>query len=190
MSSGKPKGSGVTSASFFDLKAELSKKEDEFAKSKAAGKGKASPIVGGIKRDDKKPSMWMKKNKGVADRMARDREMEALSKPTAESARIKLEKKAKIYEQLKRGRTGGLTEKQFDAILVDFDEKSRELDYYSSDSDDVDESLTVPKDSYEESVDDPIVEYQDEFGRTRTARRSEVPREALIQVESHKEEQG
>jgi len=27
--------------------------------------------------------------------------------------------------------------------------------------------------------DDPIVEYQDEFGRTRTARRSEVPRNLL-----------
>ena len=30
--------------------------------------------------------------------------------------------------------------------------------------------------------DDPIVEYQDEFGRTRTARRSEVPRNLLEQT--------
>ena len=47
----KAKAKGVSASSFFDLKAELSKKEAEFAKSKAAGKNLA--IVGGVKRPEK-----------------------------------------------------------------------------------------------------------------------------------------
>jgi hypothetical protein len=48
----KAKAAGISASSFFDLKAELTKKEDEFAKNKAAGK-KNAMIVGGIKRPDK-----------------------------------------------------------------------------------------------------------------------------------------
>ena len=39
----------------------------------------------------------------------------------------------------------------------------------------MDESLSVPK--RPEDDDDPVIEYEDEFGRVRTAKRSEVPRE-------------
>ena len=39
----------------------------------------------------------------------------------------------------------------------------------------MDESLSVPK--RPEDDDDPVIEYEDEFGRIRTAKRSEVPRE-------------
>lgn len=41
----------------------------------------------------------------------------------------------------------------------------------------MDESLTIPKGP--EHEDDPVIEYEDEFGRIRTARRSEVPRELM-----------
>jgi hypothetical protein len=47
----KAKAAGVSASSFFDLKAELSKYEDEFAKKKAAGLSTA--IIGGIKRPQK-----------------------------------------------------------------------------------------------------------------------------------------
>lgn len=47
----KAKAAGISASSFFDLKAELSKQEDDFAKSKAAGK--STLIVGGVKRPDK-----------------------------------------------------------------------------------------------------------------------------------------
>jgi hypothetical protein len=73
-------------------------------------------------------------------------------------------------------------------------------DHYESDSDDIDESLTVPKGPEEVSIlcllsdillliqlcrqDDPIIEYQDEFGRMRSAKRSEVPREYMQTQES------
>lgn len=47
----KAKGSGVSTSTFFDLQAEIAKHEEEFAKNRAAGKGKV--IIGGIKRPDK-----------------------------------------------------------------------------------------------------------------------------------------
>jgi len=91
-----------------------------------------------------------------------------------ESTRAALERKAKIYEKLKKGQSGGLNEAQYDALLVDFDSKPD--DPYESHSDDVDESLTVP---VPEEDNDPVIEYEDEFGRLRTAKRSEVPRHLL-----------
>lgn len=50
------------------------------------------------------------------------------------------------------------------------------MDHYESDSDDVDESLTVPHGPHN-ADDDPLVEYVDELGRTRTVPRSQVPRD-------------
>lgn len=47
----KAKAAGVNASSFFDLKAELAKHEEEFFKNKAAGKSAA--VVGGVKRPDK-----------------------------------------------------------------------------------------------------------------------------------------
>ncbi|KAI0368746.1 hypothetical protein BV20DRAFT_968832 [Pilatotrama ljubarskyi] len=180
----KAKAAGVSASSFFDLKAELAKKEEEFTKNKAAGK--ANAIVGGVKRNDKKLSKWAKANAGVQARAARDIELEAVSQPTLESARAILERKAKIYDKLSKGKSGGLDEKQYDALLVDFEQKGIEP-YFESDSDDVDESLTVPLPP-QEAEDDPVMEYEDEFGRVRTARRSEIPRHLLPQPEKEKEE--
>ncbi|KAF8656817.1 hypothetical protein AX16_002366 [Volvariella volvacea WC 439] len=171
--SSKSKAKGISASSFFDLKAELAKKEEELAKAKAAGQ--STYIVGGVKRPEKPKTIWARENKGVKGRAQRDIELEEISKPTLESARAVLERKAKIYEKLRKGKTGGLSEKQYDALLVDFD--STVPTYFQSHSDDEDESLTVPK--APERDDDPIVEYEDEFGRIRTAPRSEVPREYL-----------
>ena len=52
-------------------------------------------------------------------RSARDIELEAVSKTTLESARAALERKAKIYDKLRKGKTGGLNEKQYEELLVD-----------------------------------------------------------------------
>ncbi|KIP05024.1 hypothetical protein PHLGIDRAFT_74899 [Phlebiopsis gigantea 11061_1 CR5-6] len=178
----KARAAGVSASSFLDLKAELAKKEEQFAKDKAAGK--STSVAGGTKRPDKKPTIWAKPNKGVKNRAARDIELEEISKPTLDAARAVLERKAQVYEKLRKGKSGGLNDKQYDSLLVDFD--SKPIDAYESDSDDVDESLTVPKPSNEE--DDPIIEYEDEFGRARTGRRSEVPRHLLPQEEAEPEE--
>ncbi|KAF9468133.1 hypothetical protein BDZ94DRAFT_1280013 [Collybia nuda] len=176
----KSKGKGVSASSFFDLKAELSKQEQEFAKNKAAGK---NYIVGGVKRPDKKPTVWARQNKGLQGRASRDVELEAVSRPTLESARAALERKAKIYEKLRKGKTGGLNDKQYDALLVDFELKPIDGSY-ESDSDDVDESIEIARPPNDE--DDPLVEYEDEFGRIRTARQSEVPRNFASQFEEQR----
>ncbi|KAJ7104207.1 hypothetical protein B0H15DRAFT_795014 [Mycena belliarum] len=172
-SKAKAKAKGVSASSFLDLKAELSKQEDEFSRNKAAGKAKY--VVGGVKRPEKKPTVWARQNKGVSARASHDIELEAISKPTLESARAALERKAKIYDKLKRGQTGGLNDKQYESLLVDFD--SKPVSDFDSDSDDVDESLEIARPHPDD--DDPIVEYEDEFGRMRTARRSEVPRNVV-----------
>ncbi|KAI0072538.1 hypothetical protein K474DRAFT_1678587 [Panus rudis PR-1116 ss-1] len=169
---GKVKSTGVSTSTFFDLRAEIAKHEEEFAKNKAAGK---NAIVGGVKRPDKKPTVWARQNKGVEGRANRDIELEAVDRPTLERARAVLERKAHVYEKLRKGKSGGLSEKQYETLLVDFD--SKPIDSYESDSDDVDESLTVPKPPNDE--DDPIIEYEDEFGRVRTGRKSEIPRHLL-----------
>ena len=45
--------------------------------------------------------------------------MEELSRQTIESTREALEKKAKLYDKLKKGKTGGLSEAQYGELLVD-----------------------------------------------------------------------
>ncbi|KAH7873791.1 uncharacterized protein C8R40DRAFT_1048842 [Lentinula edodes] len=184
MHSAKSKSKGVSTNSLFDLKAEISKKEDEFARDKAAGK---TYTLGRVNRPDKKPTKWSLPNKGVQSRAARDLvEQESVSKPTLENARISLERKSVKYHQLVKGKTAGLTEKQYDALLVDFDAKGIDSKW-ESDSDDVDESLTVPVPNNE---DDPMIEYVDEYGRNRTARRSEVPRLAKRDDETQEFDDG
>lgn len=66
-----------------------------------------------------KPTVWARQNAGVQARAARDVELEAVSKPTLDSARAILERKARVYEKLSRGKSGGLSEKQYEALLVD-----------------------------------------------------------------------
>lgn len=178
----KGKGKGVSTSSFFELRAEIAKHEEEFTKNKAAGK---TAIVGGVKRPDKKPTVWARSNKGVKSRATRDIELEAISKPTLDTARAILERKAQVYEKLSKGKSGGLTDKQYDTLLVDFD--SKPIGAYESDSEDVDESLTVPHPT--DNEDDPIVEYEDEFGRVRTGRRSEIPRHLLPNDEEEQAEE-
>jgi hypothetical protein len=51
--------------------------------------------------------------------MARDLQAEQLSKQTVESTREALERKAKIYDKLRKGKTGGLNEAQYGELLVD-----------------------------------------------------------------------
>ncbi|KAB5596200.1 hypothetical protein CTheo_472 [Ceratobasidium theobromae] len=175
--SSSSKKQSVNATTFFDLKAELAKQEDAFAKSKLAGKGKAGAIVGGLKRPDKKTPAWARPNKGVRDRARRDVELEQVNKPTLESARAALERKAQIYEKLQKGQGAGLSEKQREALLIDFDNRESGNESDSSEGLDRDQSLTVARAPGDD--DDPIIEFEDEFGRLRTARRSQVPRDRL-----------
>jgi hypothetical protein len=134
----KAKAAGVSSGSFLELQAQVAKRKEAFIKDKAAGN--VTAIVGGNKNGKvrktthfypfafscmtisvgtQKPNKWALPNKGVEGRAARDLEQEVLERRTVESARAALERKAKIYEKLKKGQSGGLSEVQYDALLVD-----------------------------------------------------------------------
>ncbi|BGP01038.1 hypothetical protein RTG_02790 [Rhodotorula toruloides ATCC 204091] len=181
----------VSSSSFLDLKAQISKHEDDFNKSRQSGKPAA--VVGGLPRQVKKLPAWARSNKGLAERAARDQvlyEEDVQKGKDPAKIREQLERKAAIYDKIRKGKTGGLSEAQIEALLVDFDAKQGGDD--SSEDDDsagseVDESLTVPDRRIQDIDDDepgpalpydPLVEYTDEFGRERLVPRSEVPRGA------------
>lgn len=64
--------------------------------------------------------MWARQNKGVKARASRDVEhLEAVSASTLDSARAALERKVGTYDKLRKGKTGGLSEKEREALLVD-----------------------------------------------------------------------
>ncbi|KAI0787938.1 hypothetical protein C8Q74DRAFT_1366737 [Fomes fomentarius] len=159
---------GVTVSSQLNLKALTYAKEQEVLKNKAAGK---TTVV--TKRPDKKTPKW-KSNTGVEARAARDR-LEEVSKRKLADGYAKLVQKAKVYDKIKRGEDGGLTDRQQAEVLVVVDD------------DDIDESLTVPVPLPEEE-DDPIIEYQDELGRDHTAPRSQVPIEFLPRPKKQEED--
>ena len=72
-------------------------------------------------RSDKlqKGGFPIKSNKGIERRLEADAAALRASKPVAESIRANLERKAKMYERLERGMTGGLTEEQIAALPFD-----------------------------------------------------------------------
>ncbi|RPD61080.1 hypothetical protein L226DRAFT_486174 [Lentinus tigrinus ALCF2SS1-7] len=171
---------GVSSRTQLELKGLLAEQQQEVARNKAAGQTR---LIGGVKRPDKKIPKWMKPNPGVHGRAARDTELEEIPRASLDDSLAILEQKAVRYNETMSGKGLGLDDNQIANSLVDFEQK-RET--YHSDSDDVDESLFVPVRPQDD--DDPIMEYEDEYGRTRTARRSEIPREYLHQQEEEREE--
>ncbi|GAA5860860.1 hypothetical protein JCM3774_003167 [Rhodotorula dairenensis] len=188
----KPR-TAVSSSSFLDIKAQISKHEDDFNKSRQSGQ--PNTIAGGVPREQKKLPAWARQNKGLASRAAKDQvvyEQDVGTGKDPDQVRKHLERKAAIYDKIRKGKTGGLTEAQIDSLLVDFDAQpergSSSDDDGSSTGSDVDESLTVPTRRIEDDDSDgergpalphdPLVEYTDEFGRARMIPRSEVPRGA------------
>ena len=61
----------------------------------------------------------MKPNPGVQGRAARDTELEEIPRATIDAGRAKLAQKVVTYGQLKRGKSGGLNDKQMQELLVD-----------------------------------------------------------------------
>ncbi|KAF8920275.1 hypothetical protein CPB85DRAFT_1372985 [Mucidula mucida] len=169
MHSSKSKAIGISASSFLSLQAELAAQKEELKKAKAEGLKRP--------RREKKPTTWARSNKGVHERAERDARLEAISQPTLDKAAAALARKSKIYDKLRRGKTGGLSEEQIAALQVDFDYQP--LGDWEPDSEDEDESLRVPTAINDE--DDPMVEYTDELNRTRLVRRSEVPRQYLTE---------
>ncbi|KAJ1912728.1 hypothetical protein IWQ60_009533 [Tieghemiomyces parasiticus] len=123
----------------------------------------------------KKTSSWLQRNKGVKARSQRDKDnihtRGADGEPTDNQVRDALARKSALYEQLrKRKHPSDLPEWQREGMLVDFDQKY--LDASSSSDSDSESQDKVGEGSV---TSDPLVEYIDEFGRTRRMPRSQVP---------------
>ncbi|CAG8765285.1 37496_t:CDS:2 [Gigaspora margarita] len=123
----------ISSASVIDLKAELFKQKEEFQKQKASANNQ--PVSAALRRVAKKSGLWERQNKGVSERSQKD-ELEIIEAPTLEASRIAMERKAKLYDQLKK--TGINDEKLAEEILVDFDRKA--LEHLSDDELDEDKT--------------------------------------------------
>lgn len=104
-----------------------------------------------------------------------------------DATRRALERKAAMYEKLKRGETGGLDEQSFQDSLIDWDRKEYEHGREDSESE---ESEDEVRQKATNSDDDPLTEYEDDLGRMRKVRRSEVPRSALKAKQEQEEEEG
>ncbi|OLY78739.1 Coiled-coil domain-containing protein 174 [Smittium mucronatum] len=147
-----PKKLFIGASVAIDLKAEI-----ENAKNKSLEKKK-----------DPKPSV--KRNRGVDERNRLDIQYSALKIPkTTSASKQQLEKKSKIYEQLVNSSLPNPSQdKEIAALLaessIDFETKKLEalLENYDSST----------SEEFEEP--DPWVEYDDEFGRSRMARKSEI----------------
>ncbi|PKY45287.1 hypothetical protein RhiirA4_419720 [Rhizophagus irregularis] len=149
----------ISSTSVLDLKAELFKQREEFERQKVVAKNQ--PISAASRKVAKKPGIWERQNKGVLERSHRD-ELEKVETSTLEASRAAMERKAKLYDHLSK--TGISDEILSEEVLVDFDRKAWEQPS--------EDEPTKEKNKSE----DPWVEYIDEFGRTRVARKSEVPK--------------
>lgn len=182
-SSKSNKGKNVVGvSSFLSLKADLAERK----LNKAKGKPSRS-VLSSLEKPDKKLPIHLRPSPNVAARQAKSGELDHdahggsgsnlsswANTPAAQLERSKaaLERKAQMYEQLKRGRHGGLSSQDRSEGLIDWDRKAIE---YDSDEDSGGSSEADSNDAEGLGADDPIIEYTDDLGRTRTARRSTVP---------------
>ncbi|KAI7817993.1 hypothetical protein BC939DRAFT_464360 [Gamsiella multidivaricata] len=117
------------SASLIALAAEVAKHDEKFQRIKAAG-GIRAP------RSIKKPTVWQRQNPGLAKRVQKQDAMSPTeADPEGESARrVAMERKAKMYELLKRGED--VPDRLREELLVEFEYKNRDRLSDESDSDD------------------------------------------------------
>jgi hypothetical protein len=114
---------GVAKYSLQQQASSSSDKARQLLESSKTRKAHGSPTLESSSNSSlQKPRKWeLPKNKGVENRAAKDgAEWARLKNPHEhEEIQARLAKKAKIYEKLSKGRTGGLTEAQIANLNVD-----------------------------------------------------------------------
>uniref|UniRef100_A0A1A7XRX3 Coiled-coil domain containing 174 n=1 Tax=Iconisemion striatum TaxID=60296 RepID=A0A1A7XRX3_9TELE len=116
----KKKTLDVAASSLVDLKAELYRKQEQFKREKL---GQESSDAGHRAKSttNKKPNIWSKQNAGVSARAAKDAEQLSEEQISLDTARRKLEEKARIYDQMTKG---DFPDEETEALyLVDFTQK-------------------------------------------------------------------
>ncbi|KAJ2957064.1 hypothetical protein NQZ79_g7166 [Umbelopsis isabellina] len=156
-----PKSIDVSQATALDLRAQLASQRESFDLDRRKGK----QVAASERRHNKKPTVWARQNKGVSERAGKDKvELEAVAGPTLEASRAALQRKAKLYDEMRKRRRYNDDDND-ENNLIDFDRQPLSSDE-QDESDDDDRS----------DISDPWVDYVDEYGRTRTVRQSQVPK--------------
>ncbi|XP_061076281.1 coiled-coil domain-containing protein 174 isoform X2 [Conger conger] len=178
----------VTAASLVDLKAELYRKQEQFKQEKLASDAGVPPKP---KSKFKKPNVWDKQNEGVSGRSEKDVEQAKEEENTLDKARLKLEEKAKLYEQMTKGDFPD--EESEGLFLVDFTQKiidqKRELQAQSErpgaareegESSEDQTPIPPPQNPGEEWVD-----YVDALGRSRKCMKKDLPQFQKMDQDLH-----
>ncbi|XP_062977476.1 coiled-coil domain-containing protein 174 isoform X2 [Elgaria multicarinata webbii] len=190
----KKKPLDVTVSSLVDLKAELFRKQEEFKREKLL-KDAGAPVK--PKATNKKPSIWIKQNKGVSDRAEKDAEQKIEEQQTLDKSRQKLEEKAQLYEQMTKGDFPD--EETEDLYLVDFTQKiiDKQREVQEQCANEAARKVAEKENGEEERLSeaeipppqDPTeewVDYVDSLGRSRRCMKKDLPH--LLQMD--KELQG
>ncbi|ALO69294.1 hypothetical protein CNG02930 [Cryptococcus deneoformans JEC21] len=175
---GKQKASNISRGALLDLKAITAEHVDRFAKE---GRG---PVKGLPRKQhiQKSRDPFNKPSPGLVKRLAAEARNDAKRRrfddeggPTEEERREILKAKAKKYEQIKKGDFSGLSQKEIEEAVIDF-EKLEEFSDHSSDEDESAHPARLSWSDDEDEEDDDLaqVEYVDELGRTRTGTRKEA----------------
>lgn len=170
----KKKPFSVTASSLVDLKAELYRKQEQFKQEKLGQQSTGAGFTS--KPKVKKPNVWSKQNAGVSARAEKDAEQLSEEQRSLDTAKRKLEEKAKLYEQMTKGdfpdeETEGL-------FLVDFtqkiiDKKKETLAQKETERDDENRNLSpIPP---PQNPDEEWVDYVDALGRSRRCMKKDLP---------------
>ena len=151
----------VDATSLADLKAELHRKKGEATKNRQQGNYRPEKVR------ETKTNIWSKENTGLIARMQKDLQKKKEDEFAEERAKLQLEKKARLYDSLKKGK-GRSSESVTENFLVNFS---------ANPDDDSDEEFTVDREYPAGSKDEEWVEYVDALGRTRKCMRKDLPKQ-------------
>ncbi|KNC84453.1 hypothetical protein SARC_03317 [Sphaeroforma arctica JP610] len=172
----------VSKSSLVDLKAELFRRQAEYARDKADPTKRKSHQVN-VKGKAKEQWAVEAKNRGVAARAARDQAMTHAEQNKAARSKAKLEEKAKLYDMMKARYMANESDTN-ESVLVDFeakawDNEASDIDSRSDASSDSDDDDVIAGRPLSERRDGEVwVEYEDDLGRTRHCPRSDFARVA------------
>ncbi|OXB35919.1 hypothetical protein J007_04334 [Cryptococcus neoformans] len=175
---GKQKANNISHGALLDLKAITAEHVDRFAK-EGRGPVKGLPRKRHIQKSrnpfDKPSPGLVKRLAAEARNDAKRRRFDNDGGPTEEERREILKAKARKYEQIKKGDFSGLSQKEIEEAVIDF-EKLEEFSDHSSDEDESAHPASLSWSDDEDDEDDDLaqVEYVDELGRTRTGTRKEA----------------
>jgi len=151
----------VDATSLADLKAELHRKKGEATKNRQQGNYRPEKVR------ETKTNIWSKENTGLIARMQKDLQKKKEDEFAEERAKLQLEKKARLYDSLKKGK-GRSSESVTENFLVNFS---------ANPDDDSDEDFIEDREYPADSKDEEWVEYVDALGRTRKCMRKDLPKQ-------------